>query len=146
MAVKAIPDEYNRVQPYLVVNGAAGVIEFMKATFGAQEKGRMPGPNGTIGHAEMLIGDSVVMLGDAGPENPPMPATMVVYVEDCDATYKKALAAGGTSERAPEDMFYGDRSAGVLDAAGNRWWIHTHIEDVTPEEMQERMAASMPSA
>jgi len=141
--VKSIPDEYGRVQPYLVVNGAAGVIEFMKKTFDAQERGIMPGPNGTIGHAEMLIGDAVVMLGDAGPENPPMPATMVVYVEDCDAAYKRALDAGGRSERAPEDMFYGDRSAGVFDAAGNRWWIHTHIEDVSPEEMGKRAAAAM---
>jgi uncharacterized glyoxalase superfamily protein PhnB len=144
MAPKAIPDEYGRVQPYLVVNGAAGVIDFMKTTFGAQERGRMPGPNGTIGHAEMLIGDSVVMLADAGPESPPMPATMVVYVEDCDATYKRALAAGGTSAQEPQDMFYGDRAAGVFDATGNRWWIHTHIEDVSPEEMERRAAAARP--
>ena len=146
MVVKAIPDEYNRVQPYLVVNGAAGVVNFMKATFDAQERGRMPGPNGAIGHAEMLIGDSVVMLADARPGDAPMPATVVVYVEDCDATYKKALVAGGTSEQEPADQFYGDRSAGVRDAAGNRWWIHTHIEDVSPEEMEKRAAAAMPSA
>ena len=141
MAVKAIPDEYHTVQPYLIVKGAVKLIDFMKEAFGAQEKMRMPGPNGTIGHAEVQIGDSVIMLSDAVPELGSMPATMVVYVQDCDAVYKKALAAGGTSERAPEDMFYGDRSAGVNDAFGNRWWVHTHIEDVSPEELGRRQAA-----
>ncbi len=141
--VKAIPDEYHSVQPYLIVKGAAGLIDFMKQAFGAQERMRMPGANGTIGHAELQLGDSVVMLSDASDMAPPSPATMVVYVEDCDATYRKALAAGGTSEREPEDMFYGDRSAGVLDPFGNRWWIHTHIEDVPPEEMGKRAAQAM---
>jgi uncharacterized glyoxalase superfamily protein PhnB len=139
--VKAIPDEYHSVQPYVIVKGAAKLIDFMKEAFGAQEKMRMPGPDGTIGHAEVQIGDSVVMLADASDAFAPSPATMVVYVQDCDATYRKALAAGGMSEREPEDMFYGDHAAGVNDAFGNRWFIHTHVEDVLPEEMGKRQAA-----
>ena len=145
MAVKAIPDEYHSVQPYLIVKGAAKLIDFMKETFGATEKMRMDGPDGSIGHAEVQIGDSVVMLADASEMFPAMPATVLVYVEDCDGAYKRALAAGGQSEREPENQFYGDRSAGVLDASGNRWYIHTHIEDVSPEEMGKRAAAAMPA-
>jgi len=145
MAVKAIPDEYHSVQPYLIVKGAAKLIDFMKETFGASEKMRMPGPDGSIGHAEVQIGDSVVMLADASEMFPAMPATVLVYVEDCDGAYKRALAAGGQSEREPENQFYGDRSAGVRDASGNRWYIHTHVEDVSPEEMEKRAAAAMPA-
>jgi len=138
--VKPIPDEYHTVTPYLVVKGAAKLIDFMKEAFGAQELVRMGGPDGAIGHAEMRVGDSTVMLADP-PGSGAMPGTVVLYVEDCDAVYKAALAAGANSERAPEDMFYGDRSGGVIDPCGNRWWIHTHIEDVSPEEMNKRMAA-----
>jgi len=145
MAVKAIPDEYHSVQPYLIVKGAAKLIDFMKQAFGATEKMRMGGPDGTIGHAEVQIGDSVVMLADANEMFPAMPATLLVYVEDCDAVYKRALAAGAKSERAPEDQFYGDRSAGVNDASGNRWYIHTHIEDVSPDELGRRAAAAAPA-
>ena len=145
MAVKAIPDEYHSVQPYLIVKGAAKLIDFMKETFGASEKMRMDGPDGSIGHAEVQIGDSVVMLADASEMFPAMPATVLVYVEDCDGAYKRALAAGGQSEREPENQFYGDRSAGVHDASGNRWYIHTHVEDVSPEEMEKRAAAAMPA-
>jgi len=142
--VKYIPEGYNTVTPYLVVDGASKLIEFAKETFGAEETVRMDGPGGTIGHAEMRIGDSMVMCADAGPENPARSAALVIYVDDCDGTYGKALSAGGTSERKPEDQFYGDRSAGV-DACGVTWWIHTHIEDVAPEEMEKRMAAMMPA-
>jgi len=105
---------------------------------------RMPGPGGTIGHAEMRIGERIVMLGDAGPENPARSAALVLYVNDCDTTYRKALEAGGVNEMEPEDQFYGDRRAGV-NAFGISWWIHTHVEDVSPEEMQKRMAAMMPA-
>ena len=139
--VKAIPDEYHSIQPYLIVKGAAKFIDFMKEAFGAEETFRMPGPDGSIGHAEVRIGDSVVMLSDATVLGP-MPATLLLYVEDCDAVYKRALAAGGRSEREPADQFYGDRSAGVNDAFGNRWWIHTHVEDVPPDEMAKRAAAA----
>jgi PhnB protein len=139
MAVKPIPEGYHAVTPYLVVEGAATTLEFLKQAFGAEEKLRMEMPNGSIGHAEAKIGDSIVMLGDAGEQNPAMPAMIHLYVDDCDATYEKALAAGGTSEREPTDQFYGDRSAGVRDQAGNLWWIATHVEDVPEEELTKRM-------
>ena len=145
MAVNPIPAEYGAITPYLVVEGASGLIDFAKQTFGAQEIMRMPGPGGTIGHAEMRFGDRVVMLADAGPENPARSAALVLYVNDCDATYGKALAAGGAKEMEPEDQFYGDRRGGV-QAFGVSWWIHTHIEDVSPEEMEKRMAAMQPAS
>ena len=144
MAVNPIPAEYGAVTPYLVVDGASRLIDFANQTFGAQEIMRLPGPGGTIGHAEMRIGDRVVMLADAGPENPARSAALVLYVNDCDATYRKALEAGGVNEMEPEDQFYGDRRAGV-GAFGVSWWIHTHVEDVSPEEMEKRMAAMMPA-
>lgn len=144
MAVNPIPAEYGTITPYLVVEGASGLIDFAKQTFGAQEIMRMPGPGGTIGHAEMRFGDRIVMLADSGPENPARSAALVLYVNDCDATYGKALAAGGVTEMEPEDQFYGDRRAGV-QAFGVSWWIHTHVEDVSPEEMEKRMAAMMPA-
>ena len=139
MAVNPIPEGYRTVTPYLVVDGATNVLDFVKQAFGAEEKLRMDGPDGTIGHAEVQIGDSIVMMGDAGAENPAMPAMIHLYVDDCDATYERALAAGGTSEREPTDQFYGDRSAGVRDSAGNLWWIATHVEDVPEEEMAKRI-------
>ena len=144
MAVNPIPPEYGTVTPYLIVNGASGLIDFAKRVFGAEEMMSMPGPGGTIGHAEMRFGDRVVMLADAGPENPARNAALVLYVTDCDTAYRKALEAGGTTEMEPEDQFYGDRRAGV-NAFGISWWIHTHVEDVSPEEMQKRMAAMMPA-
>jgi len=144
MAVKAQPEGYGTVTPYLVVEGASGLIEFANKTFGAEEFVRMDGPGGTIGHAELRIGDSVVMCADAGPENPARSAALVLYVNDCDATYRKGLEAGGVNEMEPEDQFYGDRRGGV-QAFGVSWWIHTHIEDVSPEEMGTRMAAMMPA-
>jgi PhnB protein len=141
MAVKPIPDEYHSVQPYLVVDGAARLIEFLQATFDAQDRGSMPTPDGKISHAELQIGDTVVMLADfstAEGVSAPMPSTVVAYVEDCDKVYQRALEAGAKSLREPQDMFYGDRSAGVVDPVGNHWWIHTHVEDVSPEEMMRR--------
>ena len=142
MGVNPIPEGYRTVTPYLVVDGAANVLEFVKQAFGAEEKFRMETPDGTIGHAEVQIGDSMVMLGDAGDQNPAMPAMIHLYVDDCDATYERALGAGGTSEREPTDQFYGDRSAGVRDPAGNLWWIATHVEDVPEEELAKRMEAA----
>jgi PhnB protein len=139
MAVSPIPEGYRTVTPYLVVEGATNVLEFVKQAFGAEEKFRMDAPGGKIGHAEVQIGDSIVMMGDAGAENPAMPAMIHLYVDDCDATYERALVAGGTSEREPTDQFYGDRSAGVRDSAGNLWWIATHVEDVPEEEMAKRI-------
>ena len=141
MAVKPIPDQYHSAQPYLLVDDASRLMEFMKATFGAEDLGTMPTPEGKIGHAEMRIGDTIVMLADASTAegvSGAMPSTVVTYVEDCDATYERALDAGAKSIREPQDMFYGDRSAGVADPVGNHWWIHTHVEDVPEEEMMRR--------
>jgi PhnB protein len=142
MAVKPIPEGYHSVTPYLVAEGAEDLIDFMKTVFGAQERMRMPGPNNTVGHAEMEIGDSVVMLADANSVdgNKPFPAMLNVYVEDVDSTYKAAVAAGATSVRELQDQFYGDRSGGVVDKWGNYWFISTHVEDVSPEEMERRSA------
>jgi PhnB protein len=145
MAVKPIPDGYHSITPYLVVNGAAQIIDFAKQAFDAQEIMRMPGPGGTIGHAEIRIGDSVVMIADAGGEYPSRPTTLMLYVPNVDEVYRRALGAGGKSQREPADQFYGDRSAGVSDPAGNQWWIATHVEDVPPEEMQRRVAKAKPS-
>ena len=139
MGVNPIPEGYRTVTPYLVVEGAADVLEFVKQAFEAEEKFRMEQPDGSIGHAEVVIGDSIVMVGSAGPETPAMPAMIHLYVEDCDATYERALAAGATSEREPTDQFYGDRSAGVRDSTGNLWWIATHVEDVPEDEMAKRI-------
>lgn len=143
MAVKPIPDNYHTATPYLVVPGVAKVIDFLKQTFDAKEVVRMPGPGGSVAHAEIKIGDSIVMMGEAGGPNPPMPAQLYVYVKDVDAVYKKALAAGGTSVREVTDQFYGDRNGTVKDPCGNHWGIATHKEDVSPEEMKKRMAAMM---
>lgn len=141
MAVKPIPDGYHTVTPYLVVAEVAQLIDFLKQAFGAAEIQRTTRPDGSIGHAEVRMGDSRVMMGEAGGEFPPMPGMLHLYVEDADALYQRALQAGATSLREPEDQFYGDRMAGVKDKFGNQWWIATHIEDVSPEEMARRQEA-----
>ena len=140
--VKPIPAGYHTVTPYLVVEGAAKVIDFAKQAFGAEELNRMATPDGTIMHAEIKIGDSRVMLGEAQGPWKPMPTAIYLYVEDCDTTYKRALQAGATSLMEPADMFYGDRNAGVQDPAGNFWWISTHIEDISTEEKLRRAEAA----
>lgn len=146
MAVKSKPDAYHTVTPYLVVDGAARLIDFATAAFDAQETERLAAPQGRIGHAELRIGDSLIMLADAHDGRAPMPCMLHVYVEDSDATYRRALAAGATSVQAPADQFYGDRNAGVRDPCGNLWWIATHIEDVPPDELRRRAAAAMQRA
>ena len=142
MAVKPIPDGYHTVTPYLTVEGVAKLIDFVKHAFGATEVERMARPDGTIGHAEVRIGDSIIMMGEATAQWKPMPGTIYLYVDDTDTTYKRALQAGATSLMAPADQFYGDRNAGVKDASGNVWWIATHKEDVSREELTKRMKAS----
>ncbi|MEA2516619.1 MAG: PhnB protein [Actinomycetota bacterium] len=139
--VQAIPDAYGSVTPYLVVEGAEELLGFLQNAFDATIRGGdvMRGPDGKIGHAEVEIGDSIVMLADVPPEGEALRAMLVIYVEDCDAVYKKALAAGAESQREPEDQFYGDRTAGVRDKWGNQFYISTHIEDVSPEEMERRV-------
>ena len=141
MTVKPVPDGYHTVTPYLVVQDVASLIDFLEQAFNAGEMVRMRSPGGSIMHAEVRIGNSMVMMGEAGENNPPMPAMLHLYLEDADAAYRRALEAGATSLREPEDQFYGDRTAGVKDDFGNQWWLATHIEDVTPEEMQRRAEA-----
>ncbi len=141
MAVKPIPDGYPRVIPYLTVPDAAAEIEFLERAFGATDVQAMKGPDGSIGHAELRIGASVVMLGQARGEWTPMPCSIYLYDEDVDATYARALAAGATSMTPPTDQFYGDRHGGVKDPAGNIWWIATRVEDVSPDEMARRHEA-----
>jgi PhnB protein len=146
MAVKPKPDGYHSVTPYLVVDGAARLIDFLVSTFDAREMERFPAPGNRIGHAELQIGDSIVMLGDARGEHAPMQAMLYVYVDDVDATYRRALAAGATSVQEPVDQFYGDRSSGVRDPCGNLWWIATHIEDLSPAELKRRAQEAMQKA
>jgi len=124
------------------VQGAGKLIDFMKAAFDAREIVRMLQPDGSVGHTEMRIGDSVIMLGEAREPGKAMPAMLHLYVEDVDAAYARALAAGATAVSPPTNQFYGDRSGGVQDMCGNLWWMATHIEDVSEEEMKRRMAAA----
>jgi PhnB protein len=146
MPVKAKPDPYHSITPYLVVEGAAGLIDFAIAAFGAQQTERLPAPEGRIGHAELRIGDSVIMLADAHGGRMPMPSMLHLYVDNADATYDRALKAGATSIEPPSDKFYGDRGGLVRDPCGNLWWIATHVEDVPPDELQRRVAALMRGA
>lgn len=148
--VNPIPDNYHRVTPYLYIRGAAQAIAFYKSVLGATEKGPpMTQPDGTIGHAEIMIDDSTIMLSDEAPEmgarSPQAiggtPIGLVVYVEDCDAVTRKAVEAGATMTQEPADQFYGDRTASITDPFGFVWHIHTHIEDVSAEQMQERVEA-----
>jgi PhnB protein len=150
-SVKAIPDGYPQVIPYLCTDGAAAAIEFYSDVFGATERVRMPAPDGKIGHAELQVGDSVVMLSDPFPEmgmKSPRdiggtPVTLSVYVEDVDAVFQRALNGGAASLRPVEDQFYGDRSGQFEDPFGHRWSVSSHIEDVAPDEMARRAAEAM---
>ncbi len=148
-AVKPIPAGYHAITPYLIVDGAAAAIEFYRQAFGASELFRMPGPDGTLGHAEIRIGDSPVMLADEHPQvgarGPKAlggsPVSILLYVEDCDATVARAVAAGAKITRPLADQFYGDRMGSLEDPFGHIWHVATHKEDVSPEEMQRRSAA-----
>jgi PhnB protein len=143
MAVKPIPDGFHTVTPYLVVHGVATLLDFLKQAFEAQELlSPMLRSDGTIGHAEVKIGDSVIMMGEPMGDMPLMPGSLYLYVKDTDAVYQRALQAGATSLMEPADQFYGDRSAGVKDPVGNQWWIATHKEDVPPDEMIKRAKAA----
>jgi PhnB protein len=140
-AVKPIPDGYHTVTPYLVVRDVARLIAFLRQAFGATELMRAARPDGSIMHAEVVIGDSRVMMGEPTPSMPSMPGCVHLYVVDTDALYHLALQAGATSLREPSDQFYGDRMAGVQDPLGNQWWIATHTENVSPAELARRAAA-----
>jgi PhnB protein len=153
MPVKPIPEGYRTLTPYLAVDDATKAIEFYERAFGAKERSRMPGPDGKIAHAEIVIGDSVVMLSDPFPQSSVKPPTQVggttaglfMYVEDVDAAYRRAIDAGATETMPPADMFWGDRFGTVTDPFGHSWQIATHVEDVTPEEMAERGREAMAS-
>ncbi len=151
MAVKPIPDGYHTVTPYLFIQGAAQALEFYQKAFGATERMRLPDPSGRIGHAEIQIGDSVIMLADEFPEmgvrSPKAyggsPVNIALYVADVDALAERAVAAGAKVLRPVKDQFYGDRSGSFEDPFGHTWTLATHKEDVTPEEMQKRYEAFM---
>jgi PhnB protein len=148
---KPIPDNYRRVTPVLVVDGGSKALEFYTEVFGAMERIRFPGPDGTIAHAEIEIGDSIVMVEDASPyqgtQAPPAggvegtPTSLFIYVEDTDAVIDRAVKHGATLKRAPQDQFYGDRDGAIVDPFGHTWTVATHQEDVAPDEAQRRLAA-----
>ncbi len=142
MSVPPIPEGQQSVTPYLVVKDAAALIAFLKSAFDAKEMLCHARSDGTIIHAQLKIGGSVVMMGEPMGDQQPMPAMLHLYVEAVDRVYQQALDAGATSIMPPADQFYGDRSGGVTDRHGNQWWIATHIEDVSNEEMARRMAAA----
>lgn len=149
--VQPIPDDYPRVTPYLYVDGAAEAIDFYRGVLGASERMRMEAPDGGIGHAEIAIGDSVIMLADEAPHmgahSPSTvggtPVGLHVYVEDVDAVFARALESGASEVHPVSDQFYGDRSGTFEDPFGHRWHVATHIEDLSDEEMAERAAAAM---
>jgi PhnB protein len=149
--VKPIPDNYPRVSPHLSVAGAAAAIDFYTSVLGATERMRMGAPDGTIAHAEIEIGGSVIMVGEEVPGGrDPSPTTLggspvalFLYVEDVDGVFKRAVEEGAKVVQAPEDHFYGDRVAMFDDPFGHRWNIATHVEDVSPEQMQQRAAEAI---
>ncbi len=151
MAVKPVPDGFHTVTPYLIIKGAAAAIDYYKKAFGAAERFRMNGPDGKIGHAELQIGDSIIMLAD---ENPHMGfkspqslggagMSIMLYVEDVDKRFPQAIAAGGKILRPLQDQFYGDRSGTLTDPFGHCWTISTHKEDLSMEEINKRGEAMM---
>ena len=147
--VKPVPDGYHNVTPYLVIKGAAAAIDFYKKAFGAVEVMRMPQPDGRVGHAELKFGDSYVMMADEFPEMKIVgpktlgnsPVGLLLYVEDVDKTVERAVALGATIKKPVADQFYGDRNATIEDPFGHHWTVAVHLEDVSPEETQRRMAA-----
>jgi PhnB protein len=152
MAVKPIPEGYHALTPYLVMRDAARAIAFYERAFGAKELFRMAGPDGRVGHAELQLGDSRLMLADEhpevgarGPQDPGTGVTLLLYVDDVDGTVARAVAAGARVTRPVADQFYGDRSGGLLDPFGHAWMIATHVEDVAPDELARRAAAQRPA-
>jgi PhnB protein len=147
MAVRRIPAGYHTATPYLVVDDAAAAIDFYRRAFDAVELMRLPMPGNKIGHAEIKLGDSTIMLADEFPEHGARspktlggsPVSLMLYVEDCDAMFARAVAAGATVFRPLADQFYGDRSGCLIDPFGHQWTVSTHKEDVPPEELQRRM-------
>jgi PhnB protein len=149
--VKPIPDGYHAVTPYLVIRGAGRALEFYAKAFGAEEVFRMPAPDGSVMHAEMRFGDSIVMIGEEAPQMGAIspaalggsPVSLLLYVPDVDAAFARATAAGCVAQMPPTDMFWGDRYGKLQDPFGHLWAMATHVEDVAPEEMARRMAQSV---
>jgi PhnB protein len=149
MSAKSIPDNYPIITPYLIIDGASAAIDFYRQVFGATERMRMAMPGGRIGHAELMFGTSLVMLADEFPDMDirgprkfgGSPVTIHLYVEDVDAIFARALAAGAKEQRAVATQFYGDRSGTLVDPWGHVWSVATHVEDVAPDELQRRMGA-----
>lgn len=137
--VEAIPKDYGSVTPFIIVKGVAKFLQFLTEAFDAQVRTQVPNEDGTIGHAEVLIGDSVVMMFDAKADWPSTPAFMMLYVEDCDLVHKNALKAGAEEITPLSTNAWGDRGSRVRDPFGNIWWIQTHVEDLDEEEMARRM-------
>jgi PhnB protein len=150
-AVKAVPEGYHSATPYMTVRDAAAALDFYTKAFGAEELFRLTEPGGRIGHAEFRIGDSPIMISDEYPDFGALspaalggsPIKMMLYVPDCDAAVKRAVAAGATVLRQPADQFYGDRTAMVADPFGHGWYLQTRIEEVSPQEMQKRYSKAM---
>jgi PhnB protein len=152
--VQPIPEGYRSVTPYLIVKGAVRAIEFYKRALGAKELMRLDGPGGRIGHAEIKIGDSVIMLADESPQSgayaPQSPerqaVSLLIYVRDVDATFQRAIEAGARQVEAVQDKFYGDRMGGFTDPFGHTWYVATHIEDVPLDELKRRAQAATEKA
>jgi PhnB protein len=145
MAVKPIPEGYHTAVPYLVVNDADKLLTFLKAAFNGKVKEEHRTPDGKVMHADVVIGDSHIMMGQANEKYGAMPGSVLLYVADCDALYNAALKAGAKSVQEMKNQFYGDRSGGVEDPTGNTWWISTHVEDVSPDELARRMKSMQPA-
>lgn len=143
MPLSSVRPGFHTITPYLVVSDVARLARFLQATFAAEEARRIAKPDGTPTYLEMKIGDSMLMIAEAAADWPPMPATVYLYVEDTDAAFQRAIAAGATGLMPPTDMYYGDRNAGVRDSSGNLWWIATHFEDVSQAELQRRELTQM---
>jgi PhnB protein len=151
MSVKPIPEGYHSVTPYLAVKGAAKAIDFYKQAFGATELFRMQSPDGNIGHAEIKIGDCIIMIADEYPDMKWLSPTsiggsgtlLMIYTDDCDAMFNRAVGAGGKETRPLADQFYGDRSGTIEDPFGHKWTIATHKEDLSPDEIDKRAKEAM---
>ncbi len=150
-SVKPIPDGYHAITPYLITQNATEAIEFYKTVFGATQVELLPRPDGGVAHAELRIGDSIIMLADEMPEMGYLgprsiggsPVHLMIYTEDCDAMFARAVEAGATVKRDLQDQFYGDRAGSLTDPFGHDWTIATHVEDVDPEELQKRFQEMM---
>lgn len=142
MVAKPIPDGYHTVTPYLMIKGADKFIRFMAAVFGAKVTEQLMQADGKPGHTELRVGDSLIMLSEVKADRPPTPIMLHIYVDDVDAAFERAVEAGGKVVAAPTNQFYGDRSGGVIEPSGNTIWVATHIEDVSPAELQRRAKAA----